>query len=442
MIRLAMVVLLPLLLALAPAMAQNVVFIGDTTTLKVEGLPDHQYKWELYNTGTVNFAEVQGNCPVTSATFVGSDSEASVRVKWLEAGTYFYKVTARDATACAMNLKVGMIRIIYPFNVDFDSDDIPDIGDDDADGDGILNVYEAPTGEDWVSFDSDGDGHPNWLDIDADNDGIVDHYEAQATIGYIPPSGKVNANGVDQAYDPGSGGTLIIPADTDGGGIADFLDNDSDQDGVPDYIEGHDSNFNGKPDHTGKGKDSDEDGLDDEFDTVDRYITLVDNNRGSNASMQDFDMDGMKDWRDDNDDNDKYPTLDEDMNMDKDFSNDDFGHPGQPEYLYIGRDCDLFIPNAFSPNGDNVHDYFQIYCIDQYPDAKMYIFDQMGNTLFEKEHYGNLEFWGTAEEAWWDGSTTNRSALVDGDKVTSGTYYYVFKLGNGITKKSFVFVSH
>ena len=164
---------------------------------------------------------------------------------------------------------------------------------------------------------------------------------------------------------------------------------------------------------------------------------------GSNAAMQDYDGDGMKDWRDDNDDGDEYLTRFEDLNGDGDYSNDVFGHPGHPEYLWLGRDCDLFIPNAFSPNGDNIHDYFQIYCTNDYPNARLYIFDQLGNKLYEKEHYGNLDFWGSYDRAWWDGRTTNRAATTtNGGMVAPGTYYYVLQLGNGDVKKSFVFVSY
>ena len=327
---------------------------------------------------------------------------------------------------------------------DFDGDGIPDLADADADGDGILNVDEALPGKDWKLADDDGDGHPNWLDIDSDNDGIVDNVEAQFTAGYIPPSGKdTNNNGVDDVYDALVGGTHIVPIDTDKDGIPDFLDVDSDNDGVPDYIEGHDFDADGKIDtgHLITGNDSDADGLDDAWDTIPNGCNNF-NATGSNAFIQDFDGDGIRDWRDDDDDNDGYPTRNEDLNGDGDWSNDVTGHVGHPEYLWYGRDCELFIPDAFSPNDDNVHDYFQIYCIEQYPNAKMYIFDQQGNKLFEKEHYGNLDYWGTHEKAWWDGTTTNRVAAVNGRKVVPGTYYYVLKLGNGDVKKSFVFVSY
>ena len=322
---------------------------------------------------------------------------------------------------------------------DFDCDGIADEIDPDADGDGILNVDEGD-----LTTDSDGDGHPNWLDIDADNDGIVDNIEGQSTFGYIAPKGiDTDNDGIDDAYDPDNGGVRLAVFDNDGDGIPDFLDTDSDNDLVPDYIEGHDINADGKPDHIFSGKDDDSDGLVNNYDIVDRYKSPYENMTGSNAGMQDFDGDGLRDWRDDNDDDDKYLTRFEDLNADMDYSNDDTDHDGHPEYLDFGRDCDLFIPDAFSPNGDNIHDYFQIYCIDHFPDAKMYIFDQLGNKLFEKEHYGNLEFWGSHELAWWDGRTTNRSATTtSGGKASPGTYYYVLNLGNGEVKKSFVFISY
>lgn len=324
---------------------------------------------------------------------------------------------------------------------DFDGDGIADDLDVDADGDGILNVDEVIPGQDWKTVDSDGDGHPNWLDIDSDNDGIVDNIEGQTTAGYIPPSGKVTKNGLDLAYDSDSGGKKIVPVDTDKDGIPDFLDVDSDNDGVPDYIEGHDLNADGKPDQKLAGKDSDGDGLDDGYDEITNACNNG-NATGAIAPVQDFDGDGMPDFRDDNDDNDQYPTRFEDLNADGDYSNDDTDFDGHPEYLDYGRDCELYIPDAFSPNGDNIHDYFQIYCIDHFPNAKIFIFDQAGNKLYEKDHYGNLEFWGTPERAWWDGRTTNRAAITNMGKVTQGTYYYVLQLGNGEVRKSFVFVSY
>lgn len=325
---------------------------------------------------------------------------------------------------------------------DIDHDGIADADDLDADGDGILNIYEALSGEDWRIADRDGDGLPNYLDIDADGDGIVDNFEAQSTAYRSPFGFDADSNGVDDAYDKRQSGFEILPIDTDDDGVPDFLDADSDNDLVLDYIEGHDADANGIPDRMVLGHDSDGDGLDDIYDLVVNDCGALLNALGSNASMQDFDGDGMPDWRDEDDDDDNILTKFEDINGDGDFSNDDIDYDGYPEYLDFGRECDMFIPDAFSPNGDGIHDYYQIYCINHYPNATIYIFDQLGNKVFEKAHYGNLEVWKAYENAWWSGKPDRGGSNARSELVAPGTYYYVLDLGNGEVKKSFVFVSY
>lgn len=346
-------------------------------------------------------------------------------------GTDYFKYAIYDDKKYNGDTATVYVAIIS----DTDCDGIEDALDPDADNDGITNA------DDGVE-DTDGDGLPNWLDIDSDNDGIPDVHEAQYSDRLIYPTGKDTDNdGLDDAYDSDQAGTTLKPIDTDGDKIPDFVDSDSDNDGVPDYIEGHDLNSDGKADRLFIGRDSDADGLDDAYDIVDRYTGTF-NVIGSNASMQDFDGDGIKDWRDENDDNDEFLTRFEDLNADGDWSNDDTDFDGYPEYLDYGRDCDLFIPDAFSPNGDNIHDYFQIFCINHFPNARIFIFDGLGNKVFEKIKYGNIEEWGSNEQAWWNGKSENRLVVGRDGKVPVGTYYYVLNLGNGQIRKSFVFVSY
>lgn len=118
-----------------------------------------------------------------------------------------------------------------------------------------------------ISPDTDNDGLPDYLDIDADNDGIPDNVEGQTTAGYIPPSGvDADGDGLDDAYDNNTSSTDpilsggIIPVNTDGTDNVDYLDLDSDNDGIPDIFE------NGDPQNTLSGNDIDNDGLDDNFD--------------------------------------------------------------------------------------------------------------------------------------------------------------------------------
>jgi len=97
-----------------------------------------------------------------------------------------------------------------------------------------------------VPTNSDADLNPDFLDIDSDNDGIVDNTEAQTTVGYIAPSGSdTDGDGLDNAYDADDGGTYITPVNTDGIDNPDFTDLDSDNDSFSDLIEGHDSDGNG-----------------------------------------------------------------------------------------------------------------------------------------------------------------------------------------------------
>jgi gliding motility-associated-like protein len=117
--------------------------------------------------------------------------------------------------------------------------------------------------------------------------------------------------------------------------------------------------------------------------------------------------------------------------------------------VFQDLDCDgkpdedkiFFIPEGFSPNGDGVHDLFQIVGMEDFPDAKMYIFNRWGNKLYEKEHYGNVSYWGSPEEAWWDGRSESRWN-VGGGRVPVGNYLYILELGNGKVFKGTVMVSY
>ena len=108
-----LLVLLPVLMATAQAMAQNVVFAGQTTELSTVQVAGDTYLWELYDDASnVNFATIPGNCPITKAFFVGNiNTGPIVNVSWLSPGIYFFKVTASRA-GCTKNLKVGKVTVM------------------------------------------------------------------------------------------------------------------------------------------------------------------------------------------------------------------------------------------------------------------------------------------------------------------------------------------
>jgi gliding motility-associated-like protein len=312
---------------------------------------------------------------------------------------------------------------------DNDCDGVADVDDIDDDNDGIRDVNEGD-----LAFDSDLDGIPDSYDVDSDNDGILDNIEGQGEHNYIPPTGRdTDGDGWDDAYDPDNGGYPfdISLTDTDGDSMPDFLDIDSDNDGVFDFIEGHDENADGIADVVRIYSDSDYDGLDDAYDTQSGWA-MPGNETASNAPLQDFDGDGERDWRDTNDEDDAYQTINEDINGNGDFSDDDLDLDGHPEYLDTEIDCELFIPDGFSPNDDGVHDFFQILCIyPRYPNAKMMIFNRNGQLLFEKENYGNYDVWGW-NDAWWWGTSENKLTIGRSGGLPAGNYIYVLELNDGL----------
>ena len=204
-----------------------------------------------------------------------------------------------------------------PNSLDIDSDNdgitdlreagLPDVNSDgrvdnftDADGDGYADSLDPKNGHTGSSdpagsgtpalttptdTNSDGryDGNPttgnadsdakfNFIDIDSDNDGITDNVEGQSSGSYVlPGSVDTDADGLLDTYDS-QGGVYtaggVVPNNHDGTDNPDYLDTDTDNDSVPDAVEGHDLNGNGLPDDLVSltGLDTDGDGLDNRFD--------------------------------------------------------------------------------------------------------------------------------------------------------------------------------
>ena len=197
--------------------------------------------------------------------------------------------------------------------VDTDKDGIPDYLDLDSDNDGIPDIEEAGfknrgnqtatfdktdaslwmdannnglndftenliAANNYVIPDTDGDSIPDYLDLDSDNDSRFDVDEA----GLFNGDGDINGDGTGDGADNDGDGILNLydnstnfgtvgrayAQDTDSNGVSDYLQLDSDADGVFDIQTGlysHlDSDNDGKIDGT---TDIDNDGIIDLFDT-------------------------------------------------------------------------------------------------------------------------------------------------------------------------------
>ncbi|MDB4224650.1 BspA family leucine-rich repeat surface protein [Granulosicoccus sp.] len=130
-------------------------------------------------------------------------------------------------------------------NADTDIDGLSDEYDLDSDNDGIPDAIEGAS-------DADNDGIDNYRDRDSDNDGIFDLMEGQSSMqsvagldidlnGAIDPGNAYGSNGLlDQLETEIDSGTLLVaPTDTDNDGLPDYLDADADNDGVLDAVEGN-----------------------------------------------------------------------------------------------------------------------------------------------------------------------------------------------------------
>ncbi|EAR00635.1 T9SS C-terminal target domain-containing protein [Maribacter sp. HTCC2170] len=249
--------------------------------------------------------------------------------------------------------------------LDTDGDGVPDEVDLDDDNDGILDTTEDPNFDNDNNpltdpTDSDADGVPNHLDIDADNDGIPDNVEMQTTDGYIAPNDDDEVtyaanNGVNSAYPNG-----LIPVNTDGTDVPDYLDMDSDNDLVPDNNEGNDFNFDGLPDQVYTGVDTDGDGLDDGYEGADVNDGFDVNDEIDDPKNDLPDTDGTEDvnYRDLDDDGDGIETPDEDSDGDGNPTNDDSNGDGTPNYLDPTDDMAnitvLKVDEFYDENGDGL----------------------------------------------------------------------------------------
>ncbi len=325
-------------------------------------------------------------------------------------GTDTFTYTLCDDFA---NCSTATVTIVVTDALDLDSDNdgiVDSFEDLDLDNDGDPSTN--PT-------DSDGDGYADYLDIDSDDDGIPDNVEAQSTFDYIPPSLlDTNANGLDDAYEVGSLG--LFPIDTDGDNLPDYLDDDSDNDNVPDRIEGHDHDRNGMPEVVLIGSDKDDDGLDDGYE--DAVVIDIDVNDKINNPINDLpntDGDSESDYRDTNDDNDALLTIDEDLNGDGDYSNDDTDGNGTPDYLQPNApEEEVEVFNVVTPNGDGVHDVLTIGGLQNYPDNTIRIYNRWGVLVYTTKAYdtaGNV----------FDGTSEGRVTVDKDNKLPVGTYFYI-----------------
>jgi len=250
---------------------------------------------------------------------------------------------------------------------DSDGDSQPDYTEIDSDGDGIEDVFEA--GVDSTNpIDTDGDNIPDYQDSDSDGDGAPD-----STEGF----GDLDGDGIPDYVD--AAGTGTGPGDSDGDGILDSIEcelfpfcADTDADRTPDYMD-TDSDNDGIPDATEvrtSGTDSDFDGIDDNFD-IDSFISGVDaldlNADGIiDTHPLDSDGDAEPDYQDTDSDNDGIDdategTTDTDGDGIPDYVDVDSTGPGAGDSDLDGAtdivECQVYLLGCPDTDSDGRPDY-------------------------------------------------------------------------------------
>ena len=143
-----------------------------------------------------------------------------------------------------------------------------------------------------VPKDSDNDGVADQMDLDSDNDSILDFYETQGVNFVALSNVDANNDGIDDIF-----GNGITPANNDTDSVPNYLDLDSDNDGIFDIIEagspGNSTNTNGDSNNTNFGVN----GLDDALETsIDSGVI--------NYTLADTDNDGIFNYIELDSDND------------------------------------------------------------------------------------------------------------------------------------------
>ncbi len=268
---------------------------------------------------------------------------------------------------------------------DTDADGIPDHRDGDDDGDGVGTNMEAADG---IQRDLDADGVFDWLDADDDGDGLLTRVECTRVLDQdVDADGLWNCRDLDSDAD-GVADAVEALLDTDDDGVPDYLDanatlKDSDDDGVADVRE-CEIPLLGCPDVDGDGRadafDDDDDGdglptraelaqqeLDSDGDLTPNYLDTDDDGDGvptlaeldAAGAARDMDKDGIMDHLDVDDDGDGVPTRAEAGDADGDGLSDfldplqagpaDAGAPAEAGIVQSG-DSGLVLPSRSRPD--------------------------------------------------------------------------------------------
>ncbi|MEN8251923.1 MAG: gliding motility-associated C-terminal domain-containing protein, partial [Bacteroidota bacterium] len=88
------------------------------------------------------------------------------------------------------------------------------------------------------------------------------------------------------------------------------------------------------------------------------------------------------------------------------------------EVVFDPEECGI-IPDAFSPNGDDLNEVWEIPLLYNYLNFRLEIYDRWGNLVYDYDNNGAME------PTWWNGMSNGRLNFQDGKPVPAGTYFYL-----------------
>lgn len=99
---------------------------------------------------------------------------------------------------------------------------------------------------------------------------------------------------------------------------------------------------------------------------------------------------------------------------------------------------DITIYNGMSPNNDGINDIFVIGNISKYPRNWVEIYNRWGAKVYQTEGYGQ-------NGNWFSGISEGDITINRGEKLPSGTYFYIIKLkathGNTVDKTGYLYIN-
>jgi gliding motility-associated-like protein len=320
---------------------------------------------------------------------------------------------------------------------DTDADGIPDCIDTDKDNDGYKDENDAfPLDKD-EHLDTDADGIGNNTDTDDDNDGQSDEEEVFCGTDPLDAtsfSGDVDNDGITDCRDQDNDNDGVNDAqdafpldpsewtDTDADGIGKNADEDDDNDGYSDLDE---LECNSDPlDINDLPGDLDQDGIPDCKDTDidgDGCINTGDVFPRDASECIDTDGDGLGNNVDVDDDNDGVIDQDDAFPLDatesKDADNDGIGDNADQDDNNDGFDDEkVVVSGLLTPNSSGMENTWKVINIDQYPQARVAVYDKNGLEVFSAQSYRND----------WRGTYKNSP-----NPLPAASYYYVVELNTG-----------